>query len=82
MRAEEEVIAELGSALMSASHDFFHHVDDNNAAYIASWLKRTDAKELRSFLSQAQKAADYVSERTTISKRGTWLDSLKKVVNG
>lgn len=66
MRPEEEVIAELGSALLSAQNETFYKVQDNNSAYIQSWLKRAESKDLRAYLSAAQKAADYVQERLNI----------------
>jgi len=67
-RAKEEVIAELGSCLLAARHNTgFTQTAENNASYIEGWLKSAKAKDLREYLSAAQKACDYVSERLTLS---------------
>lgn len=66
-RAKEEVIAELGSCLIAARHNTgFLNTSDENASYIEGWLKKAKAKDLREYLSAAQKACDYVSERLTL----------------
>ncbi len=67
-RAKEEVIAELGSCLLAARHNTgFTQTAENNASYIEGWLKSAKVKDLREYLSAAQKACDYVSERLTLS---------------
>lgn len=83
-RAKEEVIAELGSCLIAARHNTgFLNTSEKNAAYIEGWLKSAKAKDLREYLSAAQKACDYVSERLTLDFNQTQEDSHqdKKSVN-
>lgn len=60
-RAREELIAEIGSALLG---DMFG-IDatfDNSAAYVQSWLQRLQShpEEVTNATSQAQKAVDYI----------------------
>jgi antirestriction protein ArdC len=60
-RAREELIAEIGSALLA---DMFG-IDatfDNSAAYVQSWLQRLQShpEEVTNATSQAQKAVDYI----------------------
>ena len=75
-RAKEEVIAELGSCLIAARHNTgFLNTSEKNAAYIEGWLKSAKARDLREYLSAAQKACDYVSERLTLEFNQTQEES-------
>jgi antirestriction protein ArdC len=58
--AAEELVAELGAALLCAEFGF--DGDVRNAGYIASWidLLRTDKRAFFTACSQASKAADYL----------------------
>jgi antirestriction protein ArdC len=62
----EELIAELGSAYTMASLELELTPRKDHAAYIDSWLKvlRADNRAIFSAASQAQKAADWLSERS------------------
>jgi len=59
--AKEELIAELGSAFLSA-HLGFTQTITNNASYINSWLgiMKKDEKAIIAASAAAQKAADYI----------------------
>jgi len=63
--AKEEMIAEMGSAFLSAECRLESALADNEAAYIASWLKaiRGDVKLVVQASSAAQKAADLILGR-------------------
>ena len=58
----EELVAELGSAFLSADLDLTPDVRDDHAAYIASWIKilKNDRRAIFSASSHAQRAADYL----------------------
>jgi len=60
--AIEELVAELGSAFLSADLDLTPDVRDDHAAYIASWIKvlKDDKRAIFSAASHAQRAADFL----------------------
>lgn len=59
--AAEELIAELGAAFLCAEFGF-DNAHDNQAAYLAGWLKllKEDKRAIFTAASKAQKAADYL----------------------
>jgi antirestriction protein ArdC len=60
--AMEELVAELGSAFLSADLDLTPEVRDDHAAYIASWIKvlKDDKRAIFSAASHAQRASDFL----------------------
>jgi len=60
--SREELIAEMGAAFLCGHTRIINKTIDNNAIYIASWLKRlqNDKKLVITAASQAQKAADCI----------------------
>ena len=60
--AMEELVAELGSAFLSADLDLTPEVRDDHAAYIASWIKvlKDDKRAIFTAASHAQRAADFL----------------------
>lgn len=60
--AKEELVAEMGSAMLLATVGISTETE-NNAAYIASWLKalRNDSSLVISASAQAQRAVDLIS---------------------
>lgn len=60
--SKEELVAELGAAMLCGQTGIEQATLDNSAAYIATWLKRLrdDSRLIVSAASQAQKAADYI----------------------
>ncbi len=58
----EELVAELGSAFLSADLDLTPEPREDHAAYIASWLKvlKDDKRAIFTAASHAQRAADYL----------------------
>jgi antirestriction protein ArdC len=62
----EELIAEMGAAYLCAEAGISNAVVENQAAYVAGWLKklRDDRKLLIHAAAQAQHAADYILNRT------------------
>lgn len=61
--AMEELVAELGSAFLSADLDLTPEPRADHAAYIASWLKvlKDDKRAIFTAASLAQRAADYLN---------------------
>src|SRR5499427_10676680 len=64
--AMEELIAELGSAYTMAGLELELTPRRDHAAYIDSWLKvlKSDKRAIFAAASQAQKAADWLNERS------------------
>jgi len=62
--AMEELVAELGSAFLSADLDLMPELRGDHASYIASWIKvlRDDKRAIFIAASQAQRAADFLHE--------------------
>jgi len=60
--AVEELVAELGSAFLSADLELTPQVREDHAAYIASWIKvlKNDKRAIFSAASHAQRAADFL----------------------
>lgn len=60
--AREELVAEMGAAMIGGFAEIEIPVIDNSAAYIKGWLKRfkDDRKLVIHAASKAQKAADYI----------------------
>ena len=64
--SHEELVAELSAAFLCAEAGISNAVIHNQAAYIAGWLARLrqDRKLIVQAAAQAQKAADYILNRT------------------
>ncbi len=62
--AMEELVAEIGSAFLSADLGITPEVRDDHAAYIASWLKvlKNDKRAIFTASGHAQRAATYLHE--------------------
>jgi antirestriction protein ArdC len=60
--SKEELVAELGAAMLCGMAGISKVTIDNSAAYIANWLGRlrSDNKLIISAASQAQKSSDYI----------------------
>ncbi|MEK5367996.1 zincin-like metallopeptidase domain-containing protein [Bacillus sp. FSL R5-0654] len=60
--SKEELIAELGAAMLCGLTEIENHTIDNNAAYIKSWLSalENDHTLIVQAAQHAQKAADYI----------------------
>lgn len=60
--SKEELVAEMGAAMLCGIAGIENKTIDNSASYINSWLKvlRSDKKLLVSAGGQAQKAADLI----------------------
>ena len=60
--AREELVAELGSAFLSADLGITPETREDHAAYIATWLKvlKDDKRFVFSAASHAQRATDYL----------------------
>jgi len=66
--AAEELIAEMGAAMLSAQCGLFQDEEQNMASYISGWLKalQNDRKMVVYAAARAQKAADYINPAGTI----------------
>jgi len=63
--SRKELVAELSAAFLCAEAGISNAVIENQAAYVAGWLKalHSDAKLIVHAAAQAQKAADYIVNR-------------------
>jgi antirestriction protein ArdC len=68
--SKEELVAEFGAAYLCAEAGISNAVIHNQASYVAGWLKklRDDRKLLIHAAAQAQRAADYILNRTSCSE--------------
>jgi antirestriction protein ArdC len=68
--SKEELCAEMGAAYLCAEAGIAAAVIENQAAYVAGWLKklRDDRKLLIHAAAQAQHAADYILRPTSNEK--------------
>ena len=60
--SNEELIAEIGAAMLCSITGIDNSTIDNSASYIASWLRKLkeDSRLVVIAAAQAQKAADYI----------------------
>lgn len=68
--AMEELVAELGSAFLSADLDLTPETREDHAAYIASWIKalKNDKRAIFTAASYAQRAVDFLHGAQTEAK--------------
>lgn len=62
----EELIAEMGAAFLCGQAEIVERTIDRSAAYIKGWLERVrqDSSLIVQAAAQAQKAADFILNRT------------------
>lgn len=62
---KEELVAEMTNAFLSAECEIYPFVVDNQAAYLAGWIKtlKSDSRAVVSAAAAAQRAADYILRR-------------------
>ncbi len=67
--SKEEMIAEMGAAYLCAEAGISNAVIENQAAYVAGWLRklRENRRLLINAAAQAQQAADYILRRLRLS---------------
>ena len=64
--SKEELIAEMGAAMLAGMAGISHATLGNSAAYLQTWIQRlkSDSRLIISAASHAQKAADYILGKT------------------
>ena len=64
--SKEELVAEMGAAMLCGVAGIESHTLENSAAYLQTWINRlrSDSRLIVSAASQSQKAADYILART------------------
>ena len=64
--SKEELVAEMGAAMLCGVAGIQSRTLDNSASYLQSWINRlrSDSRLIVSAASQAQKAADFILGRT------------------
>jgi len=63
--ANEELVAEMGAAMLCAESEIFQETEENSAAYIQNWLTKleNDCKLVVHAATKAQKSSDYILGR-------------------
>jgi antirestriction protein ArdC len=79
--SKEELVAEMGAAMLCGVAGVESRTLDNSAAYLQTWINRlkSDSRLIVSAAAQAQKAADYILAKTAIdsdTKGGTEAETL------
>ena len=66
--SKEELVAEMGAAMLCGEADIDNATIDNSASYIAGWLKRLkeDHRLVVMAASQAQRAVDHILKRSPV----------------
>jgi antirestriction protein ArdC len=69
--SKEELVAEMGAAMLCGVAGVESRTLDNSASYLQSWINRlrSDSRLIVSAASQAQKAADYILARTVAENK-------------
>jgi antirestriction protein ArdC len=69
----EELVAELGSAFLSADLELTPDVREDHAAYIESWIKvlKNDRRAIFTAASHAQRAVDFLHGATKVAEAAT-----------
>ncbi len=64
--SKEELIAEMGAAMLAGMAGISHATLSNSASYLQTWIQRlkSDSRLIISAASHAQKAADYILGKT------------------
>jgi antirestriction protein ArdC len=64
--SKEELVAEMGAAMLAGTAGISHATLGNSASYLQTWVTRlkSDSRLIISAASQAQKAADYILGKT------------------
>jgi antirestriction protein ArdC len=64
--SREELVAEMGAAMLAGITGISHATLSNSASYLQTWINRlkSDSRLIISAASQAQKAADYILGKT------------------
>jgi antirestriction protein ArdC len=71
--SKEELVAEMGAAMLCGVTGIVPRTIENSAAYLKTWIERLrgDSKLIVSAASQAQKAADYIRNLSAKSEETT-----------
>ena len=66
--SKEELIAEMGAAMLAGIAGISHATLSNSASYLQTWIQRlkSDSRLIISAASHAQKAADYILGKTQV----------------
>ncbi len=63
--AREELVAEMGAAVVSHQYGFDKHIKDDSAAYLKSWLRslKEDPSFLKTTLDDVKKATSFIGQK-------------------
>lgn len=78
--AREELVAELGAALVSHRYGFDSHIKEESAAYLKSWLKclKEDPSFIRTTLFEVKRASAMLTQRLDALSAAAETEGVKK----
>lgn len=82
--AREELVAELGSALVSQRYGMTKHIKEDCCAYLKSWLDslKESPQFIKTTLMDVKKASSIITQKVDRIARGLDEDNTERIANG
>lgn len=82
--AREELVAELGSALVSQRYGMTKHIKEDSCAYLKSWLDslKGSPQFIKTTLMDVKKASSIITQKVDRIARGLDEDNTERIANG
>ena len=82
--AREELVAELGSALVSQRYGMTKHIKEDSCAYLKSWLDELKESPpfIKTTLMDVKKASSIITQKVDRIARGLDEDNTERIANG
>ena len=82
--AREELVAELGSALVSQRYGMTKHIKEDSCAYLKSWLVslKESPQFIKTTLMDVKKASSIITQKVDRIARGLDEDNTERIANG
>jgi antirestriction protein ArdC len=82
--AREELVAELGSALVSQRYGMTKHIKEDSCAYLKSWLDslKESPQFIKTTLMDVKKASSIITQKVDRIARGLDEDNTERIANG
>ena len=82
--AREELVAELGSALVSQRYGMTKHIKEDSCAYLKSWLDslKESPQFIKTTLMDVKKASSIITQKVDRIAKGLDEDNTERIANG
>lgn len=82
--AREELVGELGSALVSQRYGMTKHIKEDSCAYLKSWLDslKESPQFIKTTLMDVKKASSIITQKVDRIARGLDEDNTERIANG